>query len=403
MVIEVIDHKERIMITIKEKKKCCGCTACATICPHHALTMKADKSGFLYPIVDKNKCINCGLCEKVCPILHENEERIPTYSFAIKNNDEEVRLKSSSGGLFPIIAGKTIEAGGIVYGATFDKQWNVKHIGITKMEDLHLLQGSKYVQSNTIGIYKNIKQKLLEGINVLFTGTPCQVAGLNHYLQKRYKNLITIDFICHGVPSPKIWKDYLSELKDLHNHPITNIEFRNKATGWKDYQFIITFADSVKDGEKTQKYICHHTDNLYMRLFLDNYILRPSCHSCIFRKGKGGSSYTLGDYWGIQNFNAEFDDNRGTSLFLGYDDPSIIPQCISQHCTVIKTPVELALTSNPSYTRDWPQSRYSHVFFFLHNYFPLKLISCFSICLKINKIATKLKCISALKSIQKGT
>jgi hypothetical protein len=195
----------------------------------------------------------------------------------------------------------------------------------------------------------------------------------------------------------------LSEIKDIYNLPITNIEFRNKATGWKNYQFVITFADSAEDGEKTQKYICHHSDNLYMRLFLDNYILRPSCHSCIFRKGKSGSSYTLGDYWGIHNFNAEFDDNRGTSLFLGYDDPSIIPQCISQHCTVIETPIELALTSNPSYTRDWPQSRYSHVFYFLHNYFPLKLISCFSICLKINKLATKLKCLSALKSIQKGT
>lgn len=391
------------MITIKEKKKCCGCTACATICPHHALTMKADKNGFLYPIVNKNKCIKCGLCEKVCPILHENEERIPTYSYAIKNNDDEVRKKSSSGGLFPVIAEKTIEAGGIVYGASFDKQWNVKHVGITKKENLHLLQGSKYVQSNTIGIYNDIKQKLQEGINVLFTGTPCQVAGLNHYLQKQYKNLTTIDFICHGVPSPKIWKDYLSEVKDLHNLPITNIEFRNKAAGWKDYQFVINFADSTEDGEKSKGYICHHYDNLYMRLFLDNYILRPSCHSCKFRKGKGGSNFTLGDFWGIQRYNAEFDDNRGTSLFLGYDSPSSIPQYIRQHCTVIEAPVDIVLTNNPSYTRDWPQSRYSHVFYFLHNYFPFKLISCYIICLKIKEIATKLKCLSVLKSIQKGT
>ena len=120
------------MITIREKKKCCGCTACVTICPHHAITMKADKSGFLYPIVNNKKCINCGLCEKVCPILHENENRTPTYSYAIKNNDEEVRKRSSSGGLIPIIAKNTIEAGGSVYGAIFDEQWNVKHVGITK-------------------------------------------------------------------------------------------------------------------------------------------------------------------------------------------------------------------------------------------------------------------------------
>lgn len=379
------------MITIREKKKCCGCTACATICPHHAITMKADKSGFLYPIVNNKKCINCGLCEKVCPILHENENRTPTYSYAIKNNDEEVRKKSSSGGLIPIIAENTIEAGGSVYGATFDEQWNVKHVGITKKKDLHLLQGSKYVQSNTIGIYKEIKQKLQEGINVLFIGTPCQVAGLNHYLQKQYKNLTTIDFICHGVPSPKIWKDYLSEVKDLYKLPINNIEFRNKATGWKDYQFVINFADSAKDGEKTKDYICHHYDNLYMRLFLDNYILRPSCHSCMFRRGKGSSNYTLGDYWGIQRFNADFDDDKGISLLLGYDNPNSIPSCISQHCTWIETPVEFALKSNPSYTKDWPQSRYSHLFFILHNYLFLNIMSSYSICIKIKNIKRNLK------------
>ena len=379
------------MITIREKKKCCGCTACVTICPHHAITMKADKSGFLYPIVNNKKCINCGLCEKVCPILHENENRTPTYSYAIKNNDEEVRKRSSSGGLIPIIAKNTIEAGGSVYGAIFDEQWNVKHVGITKKKDLPLLQGSKYVQRDTLGIYKEIKQKLQEGINVLFIGTPCQVAGLNHYLQKQYKNLTTIDFICHGVPSPKIWKDYLSEVKDLYKLPIKNIEFRNKATGWKDYQFVINFADSAKDGEKTKDYICHHYDNLYMRLFLDNYILRPSCHSCMFRRGKGSSNYTLGDYWGIQRFNADFDDDKGISLLLGYDNPNSIPSCISQHCTGIETPVEFALKSNPSYTKDWPQSRYSHLFFILHNYLFLNIMSSYSICIKIKNIIRNLR------------
>ena len=157
-----MNQRERTMITIKEKKKCCGCTACATICPHQAISMKADKSGFLYPIVNKNKCINCGLCENVCPILHENEERIPTYSYAIINNDDEVRKKSSSGGLFPVIAEKTIETGGIVYGATFDKQWNIKHIGITKLEDLKRFYTDDYIDINNrikiSGIY-NVKSE----------------------------------------------------------------------------------------------------------------------------------------------------------------------------------------------------------------------------------------------------
>ena len=389
------------MITIKEKKDCCGCSACATICTHHALIMKADKSGFLYPVVNKKKCTNCGLCEKVCPILHENEKRTPTYSYAIKNNDDEIRKKSSSGGLFPIIAEKTIEAGGIVYGASFDKQWNVKHIGITRKEDLHLLQGSKYVQSNTVGIYKDIKQKLQEGINVLFTGTPCQVAGLNCYLQKKYKNLTTIDFICHGVPSPKIWNDYLSEVISLYKLPIANIDFRNKKTGWKDYNFVINFVDSSGVCKKTADMVCQHQDNIYMKLFLDNYILRPSCHSCRFRNGKGGSNYTLGDYWGIQNYNVEFDDDRGISLFLGYDNPNSIPLYIRQHCTSIETPVEFAIKANPSFSKDWPQNRYYQLFFFLHNNFSLNIKNSFSICLNINKIANRLSSLKALKSIRK--
>lgn len=390
------------MITIKEKKKCCGCAACATICPHQVLTMEVDKSGFFYPIViNKKKCTNCGLCEKVCPILHENKERIPTYSYAIKNNDEEVRKNSSSGGVFSAFAKRTIEEGGIVYGASFDEQWNVKHISITKKEDLHYLQGSKYVQSNTFGIYKDIKQKLQDGINVLFIGTPCQVAGLNHYLQIKYKKLTTIDFICHGVPSPKIWKDYLLELVNLYKLPIANIDFRNKTTGWKDYLFVINFADTATGGIINTEMVSHHHDNIYMKLFLENYILRPSCHSCMFRRGKGGSNYTLGDYWGIQRFNTEFDDDRGTSLFIGYDNPSSIPLYIRQNCTAIETPVEFALNNNPSYTRDWPQSRYSHLFFFLHNYFSLKIMSSYSICLKINNLVKKLDSLIVLKSIRR--
>jgi len=391
MVLEIINQHERIMIKIKEKKKCCGCAACATICPHHVITMKADKSGFLYPIVNnKKRCTNCGLCEKVCPILHENDNRTPTYAYAIKNNDEEVRKTSSSGGIFSAFANKTIAEGGIVYGASFDDQWNVRHIGIIKKEDLHYLQGSKYVQSNTFGVYKDIKQKLQDDINVLFTGTPCQVAGLRQYLQKDYKNLTTIDLICHGVPSPKIWKDYLSEVINQYKQPIVKIDFRNKVKGWKNYHFVINFADSAAEGNQAAGIICHHQESLYMRLFLDNYILRPSCYSCMFRKGKSGSNYTLGDYWGIQNINAEFDDDRGISLLLEYDKLNSIPSFIKQHCTMIETSVESALKSNPLFTRDWPQNRYSKLFFFLHNNISINIRSSHAICLKIQNTSRRL-------------
>lgn len=200
------------MITIIDKSQCCGCTACASACPKHCIVLKEDEQGFLYPRVDESKCIDCHLCEKVCPVLKPFEKQNPQEVFAIINPDEEIRLASSSGGVFTALAKQILHAGGIVFGAAFDDNWQVHHISVTKVEDLALLRSSKYVQSRIEKTYTVVEEYLKKGTQVLFSGTPCQIAGLKHYLRKEYDNLLSVDVVCHGVPSPLVWEKYLETL-----------------------------------------------------------------------------------------------------------------------------------------------------------------------------------------------
>lgn len=194
------------MIEINTKENCCGCYACYNVCPKQCITMKTDNEGFWYPDIDKDKCVNCNLCEKVCPIVNpvQRNESLK-LSYAVQNKDDAVRLSSSSGGMFHLLAESIIKQDGVVYGAGFDKDFSVKHIRINKIEEIQLLQGSKYLQSDIGNIYKQVKKDLKENKQVLFTGTPCQVEGLKSFLGREENNLLTMDFICHGVPSPMIW------------------------------------------------------------------------------------------------------------------------------------------------------------------------------------------------------
>lgn len=192
------------MIEIKDKKDCCGCSACVQKCPKQCISLKEDNEGFLYPEVDKSMCINCGLCEKVCPVLHQGESRKPLKVYAAKNQDEEIRRQSSSGGIFTLLAEKTIQDGGVVFGARFDEHWEVKHDYTETIEGLAAFRGSKYVQSRMEDNYRKAEMFLKQGRKVLFSGTPCQVAGLKRFLRKYYGNLLTIDMVCHGVPSPLV-------------------------------------------------------------------------------------------------------------------------------------------------------------------------------------------------------
>ena len=200
------------MIQILDKSQCCGCTACVSICPKQCITMREDEEGFLYPVVDSSHCIDCNLCKKVCPELYPKEMREPLHVYAAKHKNEQVRLASSSGGIFTLLAEKIIDEGGVVFGVRFNNNWDVVHDYTETMEGLAVFRGSKYVQSYMGDCYLKAKSFLEQGRKVMFTGTPCQIAGLKNFLRKDYDNLLTVDVVCHGVPSPKVWQVYLDEI-----------------------------------------------------------------------------------------------------------------------------------------------------------------------------------------------
>ncbi len=299
------------MVEIEDKHNCCGCSACASICPKHCIIMVADSEGFLYPQVDKVSCIDCGLCEKVCNHLYPYDKRNPIKVLAAVNKEERIRMKSSSGGVFYVLAQKIINDGGVVFGARFNENWQVV---IDYAEDIKVVEsfmGSKYVQARIENAYKDTKRFLQEGRKVLFSGTPCQVAGLHKFLRKSYNNLVTVDFICHGTPSPKVWGLYLNEVtKGIKN--LNNVEFRSKAIGWKNFSMRLDYNKS--DG--VVSYVSPWTKDIYMRAFLHNLILRPSCHDCKAKGCSSRSDITIADFWGVQFIKPEMDDDKGTSLVL---------------------------------------------------------------------------------------
>lgn len=325
------------MIDLKDKKDCCGCSACVQKCPKQCISLKEDNEGFLYPVVDKENCIDCGLCEKVCPVLHQNEPRKPLIVFAAINKNEEIRRESSSGGIFTLIAEKIIDEGGVVFGARFDKNWEVKHDYTETIEGLAPFRGSKYVQSRIENNFKKAEIFLKQGRKVLFSGTPCQIAGLKRFLRKDYDNLLTIDVICHGVPSPGVWRKYLSEIicakrddgknlfsLSLNEMPlIKDISFRDKTNGWKKFGFKIHYVTSAATQNMVSKSTIEdasilefYRKNVYMKAFLKDIVLRPSCYTCPSREGKCYSDLTIGDFWSIDLYCQEMNDDKGVSLLL---------------------------------------------------------------------------------------
>lgn len=299
------------MINIQDKKDCCGCSACVQKCPKHCISMQEDKEGFLYPKINLSLCIDCGLCEKVCPVLNQNDIRKPIKVYAAKNPCDEIRIQSSSGGIFTMLAEQIIKEDGVVFGARFDEYWNVIHDYTDNLQGIEPFRSSKYLQSQIGNSYRQAECFLKEGRKVLFSGTPCQISGLKHFLRKDYDNLFTVEVFCHGVPSPGIWRDYLTEFvkdKDIQFDAIKSISFRNKSTGWKNYSFVLS------DLSKTYKEKA--SQNIFMKGFLADFYLRPSCHDCPAKSLKSGSDFTIGDFWGIQNIRPDFDDDKGVSAIL---------------------------------------------------------------------------------------
>lgn len=305
------------MINITDKHNCCGCSACVQRCPKQCISLHEGNEGFLYPHVNTNDCINCGLCEKVCPWLNRQNKLQPLEVLAVKNRNEEERMASSSGGVFIALAKKVIADGGVVFGAVFDENWEVKHTYADKIEDVRPMMGSKYLQSRIGNSYKDAEKFLNDGRLVLFTGSPCQITGLHNFLHKNYLNLISVEYLCHGVPSPGIWRTYLKEIiKKIGNvSQITNIEFRNKKSGWDNFSIVISGKTNVNSIEHIL-YSDIHRNNTYMRGFLSDIYLRPSCYNCKCKNGISHSDLTIADYWAVDLSLPDFKDDKGVGLVL---------------------------------------------------------------------------------------
>ena len=306
--------KEKQFNTVIGQHKCTNCMACYNICPSGAIEIIEDKDGFAYPSIIKEKCIHCGLCAKKCPALNlsrtkEITERFETPdAYGGYSKDENTRKISTSGGVFSILSKYVFERGGSICGARFVKGGTVEHVIVNNWDDLAPLRGSKYVQSNINNCYKEIKILLEQDKYVLFTGTPCQVAGLYAVLNKDYEKLITVDLICHGTPSQKIFREYLNEITNGKISEVTSVQFRAKTEHWRKPYVCIEGNDfSIAHPASEDTYFCG---------FCNNLILRKSCTDCRFSKIPRQGDITIGDFWGVEEFDKELDDNQGTSIVL---------------------------------------------------------------------------------------
>ena len=298
------------MINITHKQNCSGCSACAQVCPKQCVMMRPDAEGFVYPYVNLSSCINCGLCERVCPVLSPYKSKVPKATLAAQNMDDVIRRESSSGGIFFMLAKNVLERDGIVFGVGYDSDWMPVHMSIDNIKDLHLLQTSKYVQSRVEDVYQKVREFLEGGKCVLFSGTPCQVSALNHFLNKGYELLYTVSVICHGVPSPQVWRDYIQDVNKC-GKAISAINFRDKTYGWSRFSLSVKYTDGTTFVEPLDK-------NAFLQAFLKNLFLRPSCYACQAKSGSSNCDIELGDFWGVPQ--RVFSDDCGTSVVLVYTD-----------------------------------------------------------------------------------
>lgn len=332
------------MIKINNKEQCCGCAACVQKCPKHCISFEEDKEGFYYPVVNEELCVDCGLCEKVCPVTNARSPKdMPQKVYAYKNENIDIRYRSSSGGFFTTIAETIIDDGGVVFGARFDNNWRVVHGFTETKEGLKYFRGSKYVQSFIGNSFKQVEEFLKLGKKVLFSGTPCQISALYLFLRKDYENLYTMDFVCHGVPSPGIFKWYLQErinevallgdknsvsFSTITSIPkgdilipngieIKDIRFRDKCTGWKKYSFALYLVKASADGEKIQLTLSKDCgQDFYLKGFIGDLYLRPSCYNCTSKSLSSNSDFTVADFWGQEDNVPEFDNDTGVSAIL---------------------------------------------------------------------------------------
>lgn len=308
------------MELVKEKGQCCGCRTCEYVCPKSAITMETDSQGFWYPTIDSEKCIDCGLCLKKCAFQSGYKKRMefePAYGYAARHKDMDILMKSRSGGAFTAITDHILSEGGVIYGAGYDEKkgfFKVVHKRAETEEQRNEFRGSKYVQSDLGDVFLQVKKDLKNGRKVLFSGTGCQVGALHTFLGREYENLLTLDIVCHGVPSPKIWEDFLKMREKEKGGKITGVDFRDKVRfGWEGHR------ESIWVDEK------RYSSKLYTKIFHLATDYRPSCFQCVYTNRNRVGDITIADFWGhekaVPGFN---EDNKGVSLVLvntqkGYD------------------------------------------------------------------------------------
>lgn len=296
---------------ITKPELCTGCTVCEKSCPKGAIQMKPNNEGFLYPEISEELCVECGICAKKCPSnnLPEQERLEEPQIFAAKLKDDDALLKSASGGMFTALSDYVLDMGGTVYGAVFDKDFNVHHIKAETKEDRDRMRGSKYTQSSLLDTLTSIKSDLENGRKVLFTGTGCQCAGVRRFLEGTdCTNLFVADLICEGTPSPRVFKDYLKYIAKKHKDKVLDVKFRDKVNGWTGQTMSVKMENST--------YYKSSKHDAFYELFFRNVILRPSCHNCPYATMDRQGDVTIGDFWGIDKINPDFMDDKGVSLLI---------------------------------------------------------------------------------------
>lgn len=327
------------MILIENKEDCVGCGACEQRCPVSCITLNKDSQGFGYAKADPDRCIECGLCERVCPVLHPGPAREPVRVSGCYNTDSGIVDRASSGGTFEQLVKSVIADGGVVFGASFTPDWSVAHTYAESLDGCRKFARSKYMQSEIGTAYKDAEKFLKEGRKVLFSGTPCQISGLRLFLGKEYDNLLKVEVACHGVPSPLVWHNYLTSV--AKGKKVVYVDFRDKRIGWEDYRVVVKVADG-KNAEK--EVVCDSVpQNIFMRGFLRDLYLRPSCFACPAKKGRSGADVTLADFWGIRSVCPDFYNHKGVSLVLDYGNN--LP---SEGMITLEVPYNAVIQYNPA-------------------------------------------------------
>lgn len=345
------------MVQLCEHDACVGCGACANACPRNCIRMSANADGFFYPVVKTDDCIDCGLCRKACPVLAPEQCDRETDAYAAYCENEQVQGASSSGGVFTLLAERILRNNGVVYGAGFDEYFRVKHLRIDHLDQLQALRGSKYAQSDMGSVYAQVKQDLKNGRHVLFSGTPCQVAGLHSFLGAEDEHLISIDIICHSVPSSKVLRRYLQSVEEAEKSQVVHVNFRDKRESWQGYYLRV----AMKNGHEL---LCRGGENRYMRAMIQGLSTRTSCYGCKFKGENRKSDITLGDFWGVESACPEMFHKDGTSLVLTHTlRGRRLFEEVSGSLRYQKADIKKALQDNPAYSMVSRPHRYREEFF----------------------------------------